>query len=1121
MNRIMSFILLLAVCGHAGAQQGSADTYLNNYVSPAPTAASLGKFVDFPISYYTGTVDITVPIYELKDGAANMPISLGYHPSGIRVAELASSVGLGWALNAGGMIIRTVRGAPDEGSSKGGNTAYGPVGYFVDKGIGSLPLLPYPVAGQIQNDPANEEMTQFTIPGVNSGTYDGEPDLFTFNFNGYSGKFVFDENQNPRLLTDDNLVITPNYNGTTFATWEITTPDGAQYFFGENSVYEVTTPSSTITGSDPDSRFPSSWYLTRIVYPNTLDTVHLSYTAESYGYHDLGPESALFGASGQPLAWACSWLTPGVNVITTYITGWHLSSITSKNYTVNFVTNTTRQDLLYSPPMLDSIKICNSAGTCIKKFALGHSYFTSTSTTGLPPGIISDSTDMKRLMLATVTEFSGDGTITKPPYRFTYNQSIQLPRRMSYDQDGWGFSNDSYGGANSCLTPGVNYPICTTQTGGLGSNRNARWPDMSAFSLSAIKDPLGVVTNFTYQANSLTNTYPQSSVVGGLRIQQIATTDSVTGITTYRTFTYAGGMLYKNPVYLLDLNNEYYTGTTLPAQTGGYRGYAFQRVISNILKQSQSIVPLQDFNGNHIGYANVTETFGARGEGGSRQYLYQVDIAPHDNSRLNQSNFATLTSINTIYGASEGIYGNGSFNNILPQNLAYYQGYDVYNYYPLAPDQVDLRRGKLLGENTYDSLGNLLKSVQNTYQETYHEWMPIRGFKAYRTTAYTASGLPWNYDALTYYKLHTGVSHLVLSVETDYKDSKQMTITHRYGYEDTLHTLRTSDTTVNSEGDSLITKTYYSYDYANSATTDNIFGKMKVRHMLIPIATRTWKNNQLIKGTVTRFEDFATSSVDTFINPAKIYAFQTSTPLTASQAGETVAFTSPWTTLLPGTNFFEKADFNFLGTTGRVIEQRLTNDKNQALVWDNINHLPLAKVENSYFADVAYCSFETAETGTWTLNSGSIVSDAGAPTGTHAYSMSGALSKPGLTSTQTYVFSYWLKSGASVSISGGTQSSAVTGRTLGSYTYHEVKITGATSLSITGSGNVDEVRLYPSTAQMTSYTYDPLLRLIAECSANSTITYYDYDSMNRLVDIRDQYGNVIKAFEYNYGQLAR
>ena len=921
MNRYLAFLLLLALCCHASAQQGSTDTYLNNYVSPAPTAASLGKFVDFPISYYTGTVDITVPIYDLKDGSVSMPISLSYHPSGIRVAELASSVGLGWALNAGGMIIRTVRGAPDEGSSKGNSTQWGPIGYYVNYGLQTLPLLPYPVGGQIPFTPANTEMSTYTIPGVNAGGYDGEPDLFTFNFNGYSGKFVFDENQHPRLLTDDNLVITPNYNGTTFATWEITTPDGAQYFFGQNNVYEVTTPTSTLTGSDRDSRFPSSWYLTQIVYPNTLDTVYLSYTAESYSYHDLGPETALFGSGGQPLNLACSYLSPGYNLITTSIAGWHLSTISSKNYTINFVTNTARQDLIGSPPMLDSIKICNSAGTCIKKFGLGHSYLTSTSTTGLNSSMLSyinDNTDMNRLMLATVTEVSGDGTITKPPYRFTYNQSLQLPRRMSYDQDSWGFSNNSSGGANTCFTPGVNYPICTTQGAGLGSNRNAKWPDMSAFSLVAIKDPLGVVTNFTYQGDSAYNTYPAPILVGGLRIQQIATTDSVTGITTYRTFKYVGGFLYKNPVYLLNLNDEYYLlNSNLATQTGGYRGYTYTQVITNLLKQSQSIVPLQDFNGNHIGYVNVTEMFGARGEGGSKQYLYQGDITQNNNARLNMSNYTAQTSITTIYNTTTGIFGNGSFDNLLPQSLVYYTGYDVYNYFPLAPDQIDLRRGKQLGENTYDSLGNLLKSVQNTYQETYHEWMPIRGFKAYRTTFYTASNIPWNMDALTYYKLHTGISHLILSVETDYKDSKQMTITHRYGYEDTLHTLRTSDTTVNSEGDSLITKTYYSYDYANSATSDNIFGKMKARHMLIPVATRTWKNNQLIKGTVTRFEDFSTSSADTFINPAKIYAFQTSTPLTATQAGETVGFTSPWTTLLPGSNFFEKADFNFLGTTGR------------------------------------------------------------------------------------------------------------------------------------------------------------------------------------------------------------
>jgi YD repeat-containing protein len=320
----------------------------------------------------------------------------------------------------------------------------------------------------------------------------------------------------------------------------------------------------------------------------------------------------------------------------------------------------------------------------------------------------------------------------------------------------------------------------------------------------------------------------------------------------------------------------------------------------------------------------------------------------------------------------------------------------------------------------------------------------------------------------------------------------------------------------------VIRKTYYSFDYANNATADGVFAKMKNRNLLAPIATRVWKNNQLINGSITQYADFAAVGTDTFVNPAKIYSLETSAPLTTAQAGESVAFTSPYTTLLPNTYFIEKADYNFNGTTGKVIEQKLVNDINQALIWDNTLSVLLAKTDNANFTDVAFSSFETAETGNWTYGSSSVVSDATAPTGAHAYTLgTTAISKNGLVSSTPYLISWWQKSGASVTVTGGSQSNAFTGLTINGYTYHEVQVTGTTSISISGTGSVDEVRLYPVAAQMTTYTYDPVLRLVAQCTVNGTIGYYEYDSLHRLTDIKDQNGNIVKAFEYNYGRQSR
>lgn len=83
-------------------------------IPTSPEAAMISRFGDIPIGYYTGTAIISIPIYVVKDGDLQIPITLDYHSSGIKVDDQATWVGLGWNLSVGGQIVQEVRGKSDE-----------------------------------------------------------------------------------------------------------------------------------------------------------------------------------------------------------------------------------------------------------------------------------------------------------------------------------------------------------------------------------------------------------------------------------------------------------------------------------------------------------------------------------------------------------------------------------------------------------------------------------------------------------------------------------------------------------------------------------------------------------------------------------------------------------------------------------------------------------------------------------------------------------------------------------------------------------------------------------------------------------------------------------------------
>src|SRR5690606_1258581 len=125
------------------------------------------------------------------------------------------------------------------------------------------------------------------------------------------------------------------------------------------------------------------------------------------------------------------------------------------------------------------------------------------------------------------------------------------------------------------------------------------------------------------------------------------------------------------------------------------------------------------------------------------------------------------------------------------------------------------------------------------------------------------------------------------------------------------------------------------------------------------------------------------------------------------------------------------------------------------------------------FTDVAYTSFEADGKGNWTF-SGVPSTDATSPSGDKVYPLGNSLSKSGLSTSTTYVVSYWKKGGTALVNS----SSPVSGKTIDGWTFHEIKVINPASGIITLSGSnalIDELRLYPMEGQMSTYLYDPVL----------------------------------------------
>jgi YD repeat-containing protein len=444
--------------------------------APSSTATSLVKVANVPVSFYTGTPQVSFPCFDIQSGGLEHHISLDYQNGGGIPVELESTwIGLGWNVTAGGAITRTAVGRNDELSSQG---------YTYAAGVLNMPL--YTAANPESWLATLDKCTQKNIA---DGRLDLSPDNFMVNFDGKSAKMCQDKN--------GNWLFSParawKVNGNTADGYTIITENGTRYEFKtvENSTYLIETQPDDINTAFSCN---SAWYLTRIVSANYRDTILFNYVANNYyqdanapseATYDLGPgfSTSPCGASGGTTFDQTHHTYTNTNQ---NINSFRLSSIIFKEGKIDFTVFQDRQDMSsvanrYRLAEIALSAISTSGYTLFKKIKFYQSYSSSDST----------NTFKKRLLLNGFTEIGGTDSAN---YRFTYIDPDGMPARNSKGQDHWGYCN---GQNPTTMIPAYVDPANNINLA--GANREPDSLAMQKGLLKSINYPTGGVVTFDYE----------------------------------------------------------------------------------------------------------------------------------------------------------------------------------------------------------------------------------------------------------------------------------------------------------------------------------------------------------------------------------------------------------------------------------------------------------------------------------------------------------------------------------------------------------------------------------------------------------------------------------------------
>ncbi|MDR7130997.1 YD repeat-containing protein [Algoriphagus sp. 4150] len=1149
--------------------QDIMQTHLENYMPPSPTAQEFIKYGEYPVSHYTGVPDISIPLYQIKYKDLSVPLSISYHSSGILVDQQATWIGLGWSLNAGGTISRVPRGNPD-GSSGG----------FLVANVSELDDLEYDsnyfeqaATGQIDTE---SDIYYYNFSGytgqfffgrdkkvrlINEAPIEIEYSSGAFMITVENGS-VYEFNTNSTESTRSSTYsfgseISSNY----VSTWHLSKITSKHHTGNISFLYENENP---ITSNEYDYTESTGNYFLPTFPPTVIPGVHHPASIASHTRTQSNPKrlKEINFPNGKVIFNRANDRLDGIHdrldeIIIYQNNG---SSVYSKLKSYTFI-----PDHYYSSQTNAVSQVPLGGSTDYRRYRLKLKELVEYDLNGSDPKkhVFDYNTTMLPPLETNAKDYwgyyngkSNNSLIPKQPFHYMEQQVGSADRnpdalymkagvleKVTYPTGGY---TEFYYEPNEYIT---SEPGLTTKTINVSARGdNAPFNGVVTFT-PTYSGYATVIVESSDMIDAQGGTFPRitlqregySSYLIDHRIDPYTYTFPLNPPTVDKTFSpvyliegqtyvlkvevkgsssstrYAGAAFINAHINYQEVSSEPNTSTKL---AGGLRvteikSFTKENILGYAKKykyKNPSLITPEKFINEHFLDSNIQ---GWKRQGGV------TSVHCTANSTTRRFYYGGTVRSLTLYGGSAVVYATvdeiqiGKTGQELGKTIYHFSThkdavYQTFSSYKggLMLLKKDWTGGQLtlkeIYKNKLGSQDSLIYSEMNdyiikkdkltVYNDAYKMYKIVHKARIFGDCRIVTA----DQFEIIEYPIFSGVK-LLKKTESILRDDLGLEFhkTRELFYDNELHLQPTRDELNSSEGDTFITKTYFPDDIVSStflgepALTPAEYNaivklkKLNEHRVGEPIQIERWKDNKKLFTQRTSYKEWGNGMV----LPELIKSSNEDSPL------------------------ITRMRYHEYDNSGNPL--LVSNDEGTKIsyVWDYNSSLLVAEAVNATNSQIAFTSFETSDKGGWTYSGTPVTTH---KTGTKGYSLgSGQVTKTGIAASVSnpYRVGFWAKrtSGTgNVSVSGQTESLTT------AWKWVEKTIT-TSSLTITGSSVViDELRLHPADAMMTSYTYDPLVGMTSKTDPRGFTVTYEYDASGRLKTIKNEDGHILEHYEYNY-----